>query len=883
MRKRVLPSSGPLLLAGALALGPWAEGRAQGAPPSGPSVPSPANPGPSAPPSAPAPSGAAPPPQSAPAVVAPQVMSKVDAVYPPQALIERRGAQVILTVTITAEGAPILIEVAQSGGDEFDQAAKDALLQWTFAPATRNGLPIVSRIKIPFRFTPPALGPSSQPSSAPSSAPASAPAPGSSPSSQAASQPSSEPVIDVVSRGQKTPPPRAVSDFVLDNQLITIAPVTSPEGMLTRAPGVYVAKPESEAVAGEIFLRGFDAEHGQDIELTAGPVPINLPSHIHGQGYADLGIIIPEAVRTIRVTEGVYDPRQGDFAVAGSIHFDLGVEKRGYQLSSTSGSFGTFRQLILWAPEGEPEETFTAVSIRRTDGFGENRGSTTGTGLAQYAFDLPGGYHGLLHVAAYGSRANFPGIIRLDDVDAGRVDFYGGYDDPSAKAQSAFATRAQAALSLERASTKGDRSGAALWFVLGDFRLRANYTGYTERSEANADFSGRGDLIEQRNDSTSFGASFYRRSARVSPVEWARGNVEFGMRFRTDLIEQVQNMLAQPNNEIWDQRIDASIEGSDLGVYGDLDFALGQDWHLRGGARADVLYYDINDRLGNFIPQFSVEDHILGFTRGALGVAAGPRAALEYRPLDWLRVQAAYGEGYRSPQARILREGETAPYAKVRSMELGAKASPLGELLDLSSALYATFLSNDLAFDAGEGGLEFIGPTQRIGAVLQVTARPTPGIFANVSATATRATLREPPPPTAEDPAPPFEEGQLLPFVPPVVLRADVGAQREALFSVRGVPVAGKLGIGASYLSSRPLPYGEFSAPFALVDAGGSLRAGAVELALEGTNLLNSQYAASVYSFSSNWGTTDIPSLVPAQHISAGAPLAIQASVRLFF
>ena len=59
---------------------------------------------------------------------------------------------------------------------------------------------------------------------------------------------------------------------------------------------------EGDAVAPRIFLRGFDAEHGQDIAFSAGGVPINQPSHLHGQGYADLGFVIPETVRSVRVT-----------------------------------------------------------------------------------------------------------------------------------------------------------------------------------------------------------------------------------------------------------------------------------------------------------------------------------------------------------------------------------------------------------------------------------------------------------------------------------------------------------------------------------------------------------------------------------------------------
>jgi iron complex outermembrane receptor protein len=102
-----------------------------------------------------------------------------------------------------------------------------------------------------------------------------------------------------------------------------------------------------------------------------------------------MNFIIPEVVRSLRVVEGVYDPRQGDFAVAGSVDFELGVHDRGYQLRSTYGSFNTFRQLLIVAPEDEADDTFGAVQFRSSDGFGENRGSLSGGAIAQYGFDLP--------------------------------------------------------------------------------------------------------------------------------------------------------------------------------------------------------------------------------------------------------------------------------------------------------------------------------------------------------------------------------------------------------------------------------------------------------------------------------------------------------------
>ncbi|RXL50952.1 TonB-dependent receptor, partial [Citrobacter sp. AAK_AS5] len=77
--------------------------------------------------------------------------------------------------------------------------------------------------------------------------------------------------------------------------------------------------------------------------------------HIHGQGYADLNVLIPETVRSVRVLEGVHDPHQGDFAVAGSVDFDLGVEERGVHATATYGSFDTKRLVAIFAPAGQSE------------------------------------------------------------------------------------------------------------------------------------------------------------------------------------------------------------------------------------------------------------------------------------------------------------------------------------------------------------------------------------------------------------------------------------------------------------------------------------------------------------------------------------------------
>ena len=94
--------------------------------------------------------------------------------------------------------------------------------------------------------------------------------------------------------------------------------------MLSAAPGFFVDHEDGEGLGNDVYLRGFDLDNGSGIEMKVGGVPINIPLHIHGQGYADVNFIIPEVVQSVRVLEGSYDPRQGDSAIVGSAYFDLG-------------------------------------------------------------------------------------------------------------------------------------------------------------------------------------------------------------------------------------------------------------------------------------------------------------------------------------------------------------------------------------------------------------------------------------------------------------------------------------------------------------------------------------------------------------------------------
>jgi outer membrane cobalamin receptor len=92
-----------------------------------------------------------------------------------------------------------------------------------------------------------------------------------------------------------------------------LLPRSTPNDILRVVPGLLTAQHQGGGKADQLFLRGFDADHGTDVGIFLDGIPINLPSHAHGQGYADLHFIIPELIDRIDVVKGSYDARFGDF------------------------------------------------------------------------------------------------------------------------------------------------------------------------------------------------------------------------------------------------------------------------------------------------------------------------------------------------------------------------------------------------------------------------------------------------------------------------------------------------------------------------------------------------------------------------------------------
>ncbi len=148
-------------------------------------------------------------------------------------------------------------------------------------------------------------------------------------------------------------PVASASGGIVSGAQINARPVTRPGEVLEAVPGLIVTQHSGEGKANQFFLRGFNLDHGTDIALFVDGMPVNMRTHAHGQGYADLNFLIPELVGAVEFHKGPYFVRDGDFASAGSVRIDyLDAVAKNVALTSI-GSFGYKRALtIASAPLG---------------------------------------------------------------------------------------------------------------------------------------------------------------------------------------------------------------------------------------------------------------------------------------------------------------------------------------------------------------------------------------------------------------------------------------------------------------------------------------------------------------------------------------------------
>jgi hypothetical protein len=112
------------------------------------------------------------------------------------------------------------------------------------------------------------------------------------------------------------------SEGVVDDQELQGTPDYRPGQLLETVPGLIVTLHSGEGKANQFLMRGYNLDHGTDLETYVDGMPVNQPTHAHGQGYTDLNFVIPELADELTYTKGPYYATVGDFGAVGSVRMN---------------------------------------------------------------------------------------------------------------------------------------------------------------------------------------------------------------------------------------------------------------------------------------------------------------------------------------------------------------------------------------------------------------------------------------------------------------------------------------------------------------------------------------------------------------------------------
>ncbi|MCX7102710.1 MAG: Plug domain-containing protein, partial [Methylobacter sp.] len=90
-------------------------------------------------------------------------------------------------------------------------------------------------------------------------------------------------------------------------------PISRNGELMEVIPGALANQHSGSGKANQYFLRGFNLDHGTDFTTYIDGIPMNMPTHAHGQGYMDINSVIPELVKKIEYGKGPYYAEVGDF------------------------------------------------------------------------------------------------------------------------------------------------------------------------------------------------------------------------------------------------------------------------------------------------------------------------------------------------------------------------------------------------------------------------------------------------------------------------------------------------------------------------------------------------------------------------------------------
>lgn len=403
----------------------------------------------------------------------------------------------------------------------------------------------------------------------------------------AGAQESSHPVSDAILAPvivTAPPPVSASSELLIPGKDFELLPHGRPADVLRLVPGLILSQHQGGGKSEQYMLRGFDADHGTDVALFVDGMPVNLRTHAHGQGYADLHFLIPETIRQVDAFKGPYYVEYGDFATAGAIDFVTLDTVPENLLEAAGGSFGTQRYLALLSPTRDRVKTLFALEAYTSDGlFDRPQDYKRLNAFAKASATLGDGVDGSIWASYLRSSWFGSGQIPARAVRAGLINRFGSIDNSEGGRRERASVNGQ----IRFKPAEADLVTVRAWGQYYSLDLFSNFTFFLD-DPAN------GDGIKQTDRDRLVGGleTRYERRGTVLgvPVQSMAG-VQYRVdRSRVILATQAdRHLLARTQDVSFVEQSVSPMVKFDLNPLPWLRFVT--------GARGDIFHYDVRNNL----------------------------------------------------------------------------------------------------------------------------------------------------------------------------------------------------------------------------------------------------------------------------------------------
>ena len=492
-------------------------------------------------------------------------------------------------------------------------------------------------------------------------------------------------------------------------------PKNSAQDMLRLVPGLFIAQHAGGGKAEQIFIRGFDCDHGTDVATFVDGIPVNMPSHGHGQGYMDLHFLIPEVVKSMDVFKGPYAPQYGNFSTGAAIDFNTAdtLENNLVQLESgyvpAASAITAKRGLfLLQLPDINSKITsYAAADIINNRGyFKQSQNLNRASFFSKTVVKMNDHSTVKFTAGGFGSSWDASGQVPERAVKAGVISRFGGIDN----SEGGTTQRNNFNLTYHT-QVKDSEFETQVYTSTYRFKLFSNFTFY-------ADDSINGDMIEQDDNRTVRGInSHYTVSHKLGSMN---NKFTIGASFRADDIEN--QLWHAPKRIRLSPRASANVHERSSGIYANEVFRFNDHFRAELGLRYDYFTFDVDDLL----PTDSAHANYSGYNYQVL---MSPKLNLIYSANSHFQVFLNAGSGYHSNDARsVVQDSRNHQLPRSVGAEVGAIAHA-GNRLIASCALWWLDLSNELVYVGDDGTTEDKGSSRRSGVDLSARLQITPWLF----------------------------------------------------------------------------------------------------------------------------------------------------------